>query len=104
MPVLAAGASSGHTPGLMFEVSSISGQLWQPGIHCVGAQAVAVTFLVNETVYPPVTLYERTGVRLSVQLAAGAYAVVEGVGLQLLLQNAANSRCPAPQSMPPDML
>ena len=104
MPVLAAGASSGHTPGLMFDVSSIPGQLWQRGIHCVGAQALAVTFLVNDTVYPPVMLYERTGVLLSVQLAGGVYAVVKGVGLQLLSQNAANSRCPAPQSMPPDML
>jgi hypothetical protein len=95
MPVLAAGASSGHTPGLMFDVSSIPGQLWQRGIHCVGAQALDVTFLVNDTVYPPVTLYERTGVQLSVQLAGGVYAVVKGIGLQLSSQNAANSRCPS---------
>jgi hypothetical protein len=34
----------------MFDVSSRPGQLWQFGIHCVGAQAAAVTFLVNDTV------------------------------------------------------
>jgi hypothetical protein len=39
-----------------------------------------------------------------VQLAGGVYAVVKGVGLQLLSQNAANSLCPAPQSMPPDIV
>jgi hypothetical protein len=93
MPVLAAGASSGHTPGLIFEVSSTSGQLWQPWIHCVGAQSAAVTFLVNDTVYPLVKLHELTGVQLSVQLASGVYTVVKGVGLQLLLQYATNCWC-----------
>ena len=65
---------------------------------------MAVTFLVNGTVSPSVALYERTGVHLFVQLAGGAYAVVKGVGLQLLLQNAANSHCPAPQLLPLDIL
>jgi hypothetical protein len=65
---------------------------------------VAVKFLINDALYPPSKLYEFTGVQLSAQLAGGVYTVVKGVGLQLLLQKAANSLYPAPQSMPPDML
>jgi hypothetical protein len=86
-PVLAAGASAGHTPGLIFDVSSIPGQIWQPRIHWVGAQSLAVTFIVKATESPEAPLYELTGVQLSVQLTAGVYTVVKGVGIQVVSQN-----------------
>jgi hypothetical protein len=67
-----------------------------------------VTFLVKDTTYPPVVLYELTGVQLSVQLAGGVYTVVKGVRLQLELQKDVSGRpCPAgaPMISPiPDML
>jgi hypothetical protein len=109
MPVLAAGASSGHTPGLMFDVSSRSGQSSQRGTHWVGAQSVAVAFLVRATVIPSMELYERNGVPLSLQLAGGVYTVDKGLALQLVLQKADCASAftlsmPPGEPGPPDML
>jgi hypothetical protein len=109
MPVLAAGASSGHTPGLIFDVSSRSGQSSQRETHCVGAQSVAVAFLVRATVIPSVELYERNGVQLSLQLAGGVYTVDKGLALQLVLQKADCASAftlsmPPGEPGPPDML
>lgn len=72
----------------MFDESSMSGRFWHFGIHCVGAQSAAVTFLVNDIVYPPATLNERTGAQLFAQLADGVNTVVEGIRAQLVLQDA----------------
>jgi hypothetical protein len=70
IPVLAAPAPSGHTPGEMFDSSWVK-QLTQSGTHCVGTQAEVVKFLVIDTALPPLILVEPNGVQLSVQLDGG---------------------------------
>lgn len=92
----------------MFGKPDALGQALHQDIHCEGMHSVAVTFLVNCTASrasdEKIVVKVKSGVQYCVQLVGAAKAVVKGVGVQLEEQEAANSLCPAPQSLPPDII